>query len=167
MSDSSGSETPRAEPLGTLVKVVDPKDEIDSQVVADIINPSTYELKVDVVCFRGDQQRNERFMSHVLSLGKHLLKANEHRRRYLRDEETLSERLLAEAANTNGSSDYGEEYVELDAAFDSFMVELKAALDDLAKLLDPLFGIKLGAWRKGDHPQHGKQLSGRSGPARA
>jgi hypothetical protein len=90
-----------------------------------------------------------------------LWKANKHLRDYRKDEETELARLGKTNADA-GTHSYvgGMESIELEADWDAYLVQLKAALDSLSGAINVLLGTNFPRWEKGTDSATGKQLSG-------
>lgn len=143
-----------------LSKMLDAKDEVDRLILSEINNPAIFQLNPLNVVFLGDKNKFEKFAGIVFDLSQLLLKANEHRRKYILYEKQEIEKAYAEANKTSGSTDMGFNPVELTTEIDGFLVQVKSSLDQLACTLDPLFGFKFEGWHKKNNPESGIQESG-------
>jgi hypothetical protein len=140
-------------PIGKLSLFLSAKDEVDSKILFDTANMIAG-LNIDNFVFRNKQEWEEYF-GNVIDLTQSLLKANDYRREYIEKElKTLREQedKFLKDPNKNVYLEFNP--IGLNSEIDGFLSQIKAALDSLAKTLNPLFGFKLNGWRKD------KKLSG-------
>ena len=136
------------------------KDEIDSLILSEICNPAVFQLNPLNAVFWGDKQKNERFLGTIFGLSEALLKANEHRRKYLSFEKQKIEEVYNGAKQSSGTANMGFNPIELTTEIDGFFVQIKSGLDQLARSLNPLFGFRFDAWHKAKNPKSRMEESG-------
>lgn len=148
-----------------LKTVLEPQDKIDSFLLEEVLlivqNTSTFEL----IKFWGHTKFNrdrveEVYFKTILNVIKSLFKANHHRRNYLALEVKLKEQLLKEVKKTQSTVDLIYEKHDLISEVDSFLTQIKAALDSLAISLSPIYNIPIHGWHK--KKDNGKDISGKN-----
>jgi len=148
------------QPQLILTKYLSAKDEVDSLILSEICNPAVFQLNPLNTVFFGDKQKSDKFTGIILSLSESLLKANEHRRKYLFFEERKIEEIRRETRKNRGSANMGFNPVELTTEIDGFFTQIKSGLDQLAFALNPMFGFKFKTWKKVKNPKSGIEESG-------
>lgn len=124
------------------------KDDIDQFVLMEITNPPML-LKVDVLCFNSDKSKHDEYLTKIFDVTRALLKANDHRRKYLKIEKEVIARFLKESLRgPNKHMDLTLDPIELNNELDGFLSQIKAAFDSLAITLNSIFGFHLDSWRK-------------------
>ena len=132
----------------TLTKFIDPQDELDSEIVNDTIN-MIVALNMNDILFMGDKKLSENFFGKVMDLTQSLLKANEHFRSYISKEKDLLEKHKEYGLNNpNKNTNLGVNPISLNNEIDGVLSQIKAALDTLARALNPMFSFKLNGWHK-------------------
>lgn len=147
-----------------LQRVLEPKDEIDRFLLEKVLVIVQNRDTMGLVKFWGHSQfstdkTHEWYFKHILSAIKRLIKANGHRRRYLELENQFKEKILGEIKKTEVNIDLVYEEQESISEVESFLVQLKAALDSLAKSLNPIFGLKIHGWHKDKGKSGGEVLN--------
>lgn len=108
-----------------------------------------------------DEKMRGVFLEKQMKVVRSLWKANKHLRDYRKDEETEMAR-LGKANADAGTHSYvgGMESIELEADWDAYLVQLKAALDSLSGAMNVLLGTNFDRWAKGTDKNTGKKMSG-------
>lgn len=108
-----------------------------------------------------DEKMRGVFLEKQMKVVRSLWKANKHLRDYRKDEEAEMARLGKANVDTETHSYVGGmESIELEADWDAYLVQLKAALDSLSGAINVLLGTNFPRWEKGTDPATGKQFSG-------
>ena len=130
-----------------LSNVFDPKDSLDSEIIRDTMSMVMC-LDNNNLIFQ-EKKKGEDFFGKIINLTKSLLKANQHYRNYIRVEENiLNEHLINSLENPNKNIYLGINPVELNTEIDGVLSQIKASLDTLATIMNPLFEFNLKGWRK-------------------
>lgn len=105
-----------------------------------------------------DEKKQWEFTEKQMQIARSLQKANKHLRDYKKDEASEKERLKALNEKAVPGQFVGAlESVEVEADWDAFLMQLKAAMDTGAGLLDITFGTNFHGWHKGRDKKTGKQ----------
>ena len=94
------------------------------------------------------EENAEKYHKKIVNTIRSLIKANHNRRVYKRLVGYSEKRLLKESVNAQSSIDLIYEEPDLMSEIDSFLVNIKAALDSLATSLNPIFGTRIDGWHK-------------------
>lgn len=130
-----------------------PKDSIDKYLIYTImpivLNTSTKALVKDWcrTTFKNDVG-DEQYLKKIIDVIKSLLKANHHKRNYLKYEKEIEAEILEKNKDITEGIDLIEERPDLISEVDSFLAQVKSSLDSLAKSLNPIFGLKIYNWGK-------------------
>jgi len=146
-----------------LTRILEPKDKIDWFLVKNILLVVQDKQTFALVRSWGHSKFNkekvdEEYFEKMLSVVKSLLKANHHRRSYIKLASKLKEQLLKESLNIKSNIDLIYEKPDLISEVDSCLTHIKASLDSLAKSLNPIYGLKLNGWHKKKY--RNKEISG-------
>ena len=131
-----------------------PKDDIDRYLIYTIIpivlNSDTMaHVKLwGQTTFKNDIA-DEEYLKIIIDVTTSLLKANHHRRNYLKYEKEIESEILNKNKNFKEGVDSIEERPDLISEVDSFLTQIKSAIDSLAKSFNPIFGLKIHSWGKG------------------
>lgn len=145
----------------------EPKDDIDKYLIYTIIpivldNSTMALIKVWGQTNFENETADEQYLRIIIDVIKSLLKANHHRRSYLKYEKEIEVEILEKNKNITEGIDLIEERPDLISEVDSFLIQIKSALDSLAKSLNPIFGCKFQNWGKGTvQGKKGKKSGGR------
>lgn len=132
----------------TLTTVISPQDDLDSEIVNDTIN-MVMALNMNDILVMGDKKLGEDLFGKSLDLAQSLLKANAHLRTYLTKEVgILATQKEKGQKDPNTNTHIGFNPVDLNNEIDGVLSQIKASLDTLAKMLNPLFGFSLNGWHK-------------------
>lgn len=94
-----------------------------------------------------EQKLFDAYFSHVLAVATSLQKANAHRRKYKIEEIEFLKEYLKKHSDIS-SHDQSTTAISLSRELDGFLSQYKAALDSLAKTLQPIYKISIGGWHK-------------------
>ncbi len=146
---------------GILETVLETKDELDVFILQEIVQ-LPIQLMVESLIFWGDKNRYQEHLQQMIDLGKNLVKTNDSLRGYKKAEESslkeFKEKCLKDQ-NTNII--LTRRAPELEREVDSFLSGIKASLDLLAKILNPILGLKLSGWHRVNRVgRKGRKLSG-------
>ncbi|OGY63243.1 MAG: hypothetical protein A3I89_01435 [Candidatus Harrisonbacteria bacterium RIFCSPLOWO2_02_FULL_41_11] len=131
----------------TLGLVMESKDELDTEIINSTIT-MILGLNLNNIVFK-DKKTWEDYFKKVLNLTKNLLKANEHYRKYYKEEEIfLREYKKKCLKNSNTNVFLTTDPVSLNTEIDGFLSQIKSALDTLATTMNPLLGFNLNGWHK-------------------
>lgn len=143
----------------SLKRVFETKDEIDFEITKKTMFNFGMQTNTDGLIFKiGSKEKND-FTGYMLELTQSLLKANSHRRKYVKLEKTEIDKIITENKEESGSYIGGANPIELNTEFDGFLIHIKAALDSLAKTTKPLFGFNFKNWGKDKDISGGKILN--------
>ena len=144
--------------LGTILQA---KDDIDNYILAEIVQ-LPMSLQVEHLVFFGKNKEakpHEKHFGQMIELGHLLTKTNDSLRNYEKVQkesiETFRERSLKDR---NKNILLTTKSPELDREIDYFFSGIKAALDQLARILAHILDEKIDGWHKG--VESGKELSG-------
>jgi DNA-directed RNA polymerase subunit RPC12/RpoP len=143
----------------SLIEVANFTDDLDNhihkRIFQDFLSPDFTQIAID------DEKRRAEFFENQFKVLRSLLKANKHLRSYRRDEVVELERLKKTNEESGTDSYVGSiESIELEAEYDAYLMQLKAALDSFAKVLNVLLGTSFAGWSKGTDATTREQLTG-------
>ncbi len=143
---------------GVLETVIEIRDQTDNFIVREIVSlPMT--LMVKELIFWGNQEKYEKHFGQIIDLGKTLAKINDSVRGYSKTETISLEELKNRYANDpNINTILGRKAPELDREVDYFLSGIKASLDILARILNPILDLNLNGWHRGNWKE--SKLSG-------
>lgn len=142
----------------TLKKVIEAKDEIDTEIIFATIN-MVAGLNLETIIFR-DKKSWENYFGISMNLTKSLLKANEHCRKYLKEEKRfLKEYRKKCIKDKNVNTFLATDCVGLNTEIDGFLSQIKASLDTVATTFGPLLGLSLKNWHKKSGKSGGEIIS--------
>lgn len=130
----------------TLTKIIDPKDDIDTEIVHSTIN-MIMGLSMGNNFPFSDKKEWEKYFGYILELTQSLLKANSHYRKYVTTEKQVKFEFFEESLKNHSSVDHLKS-MELESEVDAILANIKSALDSLAKSFGPILGIKFHGWHK-------------------
>jgi len=132
--------------LGTLTQIAEAKDELDNFILNRI--GMNFGMNLSSGLHINEKQKEDYF-GKILNCTLSLLKVNECKRSYVEKEKKLIEEFRKKAiGDANKSIILGEKPIELLTEADSFFTQIKSALDSLAQILNPFFGISIDGWHK-------------------
>lgn len=131
-----------------------PKDDIDRYLIYTVTQIVLNSSTMTLIKYWGQKNfendiTDEKYLKIIIDVTTSLLKANHHRRNYLKYEKEIEAEILQKNKNINEGVDLIEERPDLISEVDSFLVQIKSALDSLAKSFNPIFGLKIQNWGKG------------------
>lgn len=139
-----------------FTEVSNVQDDLDKYIQNSILM-DFFPLNAHPMAFPDEKQRWE-FMEKQMQIARSLQKANKHLRDYKKDEESEKGRLKSlNDKRIPGQFIGALESIEVEANWDAFLMQLKAALDTGAGLLDVTFGTNFHGWHKGTDKRTGKQ----------
>lgn len=142
----------------TLKKVIEAKDEIDTEIIFATIN-MVAGLNLETIIFR-DKKSWENYFGISMNLTKSLLKANEHCRKYSKEEKRfLKEYRKKCIKDKNVNTFLATDCVGLNTEIDGFLSQIKASLDTVATSFGPLLGLSLKNWHKKSGKSGGEIIS--------
>lgn len=131
-----------------------PKDDIEKHLIEDVLtivlNSNTQSLINSWGATKFNKDKiGEDYLMTIIDVVRSLMKANHHRRKYLDQEKVIEKEILELNKNTDSGVPVVYERPDLISEVDAFLVQLKSALDSLAKSLNPIFNLKINGWHKG------------------
>jgi hypothetical protein len=138
-----------------LTNLFEAKDEIDADILE---NSTSMIIGLQVSNFiLTDKNLFDNYFENIIAVAGSLFKANSHRRKYhVQKDKFLSDfknRCLQDGVNTDRAINSPDLISEVDGA----LTQIKAALDSLAKTLNPIFGLKLHGWNK-ENKESGRKI---------
>jgi hypothetical protein len=107
------------------------------------------ELKTSNLIFNDDKNISDKFIGSVFSVTDSLFKANGHIVDY-KDKEKRFEKIFRRTIikdPNKGKFDIYDDPLDLLNQFDGYLIQIKAALDSLAHVLNPLLNTNFSGWR--------------------
>ncbi len=134
----------------SITQVLEAKDEIDALITKKTMFNLAMELDTTDFVFEKDETKKGRYAENLMNIAQSLMKANSHRRKYINLEETEINSLISDNTKSGGHTAFisSKNPIELNSEFDALLTQIKAALDSLAKITNPLFGFNLLTWKK-------------------
>ncbi|MFA5210985.1 MAG: hypothetical protein WC414_00585 [Patescibacteria group bacterium] len=129
-----------------LTKLFEMKDDVDKKIMSNTFNIVMC-LNLDIFSFK-TKKDSEEYFNHIKSVAHSLLKANNHLRKYNLQEKEILEDFKKECLSSSNTIDMSLNPIDLISEIDGMLNQIKAALDSLAKSLNPLLGFSLNGWHK-------------------
>ncbi len=131
-----------------------PKDDIEKHLIEDVLtivlNSNTQSLINHWGATKFNKDKiGEDYLMTIIDVVRSLMKANHHRRNYLDQEKVIEKEIIELNKNTDSGVPVVYERQDLISEVDAFLIQLKSALDSLAKSLNPIFNLKINGWHKG------------------
>lgn len=143
----------------SIIEVANLTDDLDMHLNTRVLQDFLVSNFLDAAI--SDEKMRGVFLDKQMKVVRSLWKANKHLRDYRKDEEAEMTRLgEANAGSETNSYVGGMESIELEADWDAFLVQFKAALDTLAGAMNVLLGTNFDRWGKGTDRATGKKMSG-------
>lgn len=107
------------------------------------------ELKTQESIFNNDKNISDKFNTSIFNIADSLFKANGHIIDYKDKEKKFEKRfkMMVIKDPNKGKFDIVNDPLDLANQFDGYLVQAKAALDNLANAINPLFGTNFSGWK--------------------
>lgn len=142
-----------------------PRDGIEKHLIEDVLTIVLNSDTQSLINYWGATNFNkdkigEDYLMIIIDVVRSLMKSNHHRCKYLEQEKIIEKEILEINKNLDSGVPIVYERPDLISEVDGFLIQLKSALDSLAKSLNPIFNLKINGWHKGTRKGSKTQESG-------
>ena len=119
-----------------------------TKLILNNVAGASMELETGKLLFNGDKTISDAFTSSVFAVTDSLFKANGHVVDYKDKEKGFEKRFKRTVIKdpNKGKFDMFDDPLELANQFDGYLIQIKAALDNLARAINPLLGTTFQGW---------------------